>query len=483
MSKQAIKTALEKYPAVYATARAGYVAAALSWNELSTLARMGPSLLLRPFRRASALWRRELPVQNAPCFAIRWPDGVKGSEDLLMWARAFSHDAPSGRHSIYLPPETWAASTLAPIAAHYPEGCGLKISRSPGGANEPYAIPRPGHTVQRRYSMPHRQQLLIYNCLQIEGIAPRLYDVIELEDESGVRWAAYVVEHVRGGKPGAEHYESVTTKLRALEADGVIRLVTPGGWGGADFGSIDCNGNLIARPDGSAVYVDVHSFVLDRYEKHLLQTAQAAAAVSHFGSRSFILGGRGGSYLYQAVPGSPLPAKRSPSDRMLVWDELLASAGVSLDRKVVFDVGCNIGLMSAEYLRRGARWIHGWDMPAMVQATRRVLLGIGCTRFSLTGCVLSPDRALTADLPTHLAGVNADDAVVNYLAMRRHIGWLEGLRALPWRHMFYEGHEGDEPFDVYLSNLQAVVPVRVLGRRRVTDANSSDREIALIERI
>lgn len=478
-----IKSVLKGYPVLYKVVRATYRAVALGRHELSTLRRMGPSLFMRPIVGIGKSWRRALPVQSAIQRSIAWPEGVQDPSGLVAWAESRMLSISSGRHSIYLSPKTWHASSLAEIANHYPSGCGLKISREPGGVQSPYVISRSGHNLQRRYSMTHRQQALIFNFLHLKGIAPRLYDVLELQAPDGLRWAAYVVEHVEGSAPGEPEYQRIVGSLREQEANGVLRLVTPGGWDGTDFQKFGCNGNLIRRHDGSAYYVDVHSFVLHRYEKHLLEMANRAAAVSHFGGKSFILGGTSGKYLYQSIPGVPMPAKRSPGERMCLWDHLLMEAGVTLRDKVVFDVGCNLGLMSAEYLRRGSRWVHGWDMPRTIEATRQVLLSTGCTRFSLTPCELSASLNLIADVPEHVSGIKMQAGIVSYLAMRQHISWLPGLSALPWQFMLYEGHQGDRPFQVYLDDLAKIVDVRVLGFRRVSDANSAEREMALVERI
>src|SRR5690606_35212068 len=139
----------------------------------------------------------------------------------------------------------------------------------------------------------------------LRGIAPRLYDVIELVDQHGNRWAAYVVQHVSGREPVEADYEAMLRKLHALEDEGLIRLVTPGGWNGTGFRKFDCNGNLLVLPTGEQRYIDVHSFVLDQYERHLSQVADEASTASHFGGKSVILGGKSGRYLYQEIPGVP----------------------------------------------------------------------------------------------------------------------------------------------------------------------------------
>ena len=402
--------------------------------------------------------------------------------ELRSWCRENRQPHSEGGDSLYLPPTTWQASSLAPLRSRYPVDAGLKICKSTGDAESAYMGDRMGRSISRAVSFPHSKQLLTFNFLHLEEIAPRLYDLIEIAAESGRMWTAYVVQHIEAASvPSNDDLRRVVARLRSLERDKLIKLISGAGWGGIDFEEPDCNGNLICAADsGRSYYVDIHNFVLDRYEDHLLKVAERAVESSHFGGRSLLLGGK---YLYQEIPGVDLPAKRSPIERMATFDRLLAAAGISLENKVVFDVGCNLGLMGAEYLRRGARWLHGWDVSEVVGSSRAVLLSIGCTRFSLSGGRLHEEADLAAQLPPHLLSLDPNEVVLSYLAIRGHIGWLRALRQLPWRYMLYEGHQEDGDIDAYLAGLNELVPVRVAAKSRVTGGLSSSREVALIERL
>jgi hypothetical protein len=191
----------------------------------------------------------------------------------------------------------------------------------------------------------------------------------------------------------------------------------------------------------------------------------------------------GGRYLYQAVPGVQMPAKRDPAHRMAKLKDMLGQAGLAIEGRAILDIGCNIGLMGAQYLKNGALWLHGWDMPQVVEQTRRILLATGCTRFSLTGTQLGPDTDLLRNLPAFL-GPHLEQAVVSYLAIRGHVGWLPSLGTLPWAYMIYEGHE-DEDDAVSRAQIAAfsrTVPVDVLAERQIADGTSRPRYVSLLRR-
>jgi hypothetical protein len=276
--------------------------------------------------------------------------------------------------------------------------------------------------------VPHLSRLLSLNYQHLLNGAPRLYDLLEIRDGAKITWAAYVVED----------------SFAAPAAD---------------------------------------DSVLENYGSYLRELAASVTEQSHFGGRMRVLGGRTGYFLYQEIPGLDYPAKRSPRMRLQAWDALLQRAHVSIEGKVIFDIGCNLGLMGAEYLRRGARWVHGWDQPEVVEAARKVLLSVGCTRFSLTGKRLDQDVNLFSDVPAHLQAVDSQDAILSYLSVREHLGWLAGLSKLPWRYMLYEGHPEDRQIETYIRELNAWIPVRLLTTDRVSDGVTGTCDIALIERL
>jgi hypothetical protein len=393
----------------------------------------------------------------------------------------FKFDAPlpSGGHTIYLPPARFAQGPLAALARRYPADAGIKIMRKKGAAAERFVVAGGGHSqLHKALLSSHRGLLLVANRLFSEGVGSRIYDLIELVSGES-RWTAYVVANA--AEPGSvAEGTAVVGRLKQLVANESMTLVAPEGFGHGDFVAPQFGSNLWKDASGRAVYVDFQNFQVTGYERYLEDIARKAAADTHFGDRSLI---RGGTYLYQEVPGLGAAGKRGIADRMVVLDDLARRAGLDFKGRVVLDFGCNIGMMMAEYLRRGASWCVGWDMPVTVQHTERLLLAVGCTRFSLVGGLLGPTVPVAHAVPAFLQDA-AKGCVVSYLAVRGHMGFLEDLARLPWQFMLYEGHENDtaEQTREYLSELASKVAFKVAAESLYKDGDSRERYVAILQR-
>jgi hypothetical protein len=140
-------------------------------------------------------------------------------------------------------------------------------------------------------------------------------------------------------------------------------------------------------------------------------------------------------------------------------------------------------MMFAQYLALGALWCHGWDRAFVTPHTERLLLALGCTRFSLTGGDIAQSQSLDTDVP-HFVHQALDGCVISYLAVRGHLGWLDALARLPWSFLIYEGHESDtsEDFETFMKQLGTMVRFRIAGVRDYSDGDSDSRTIAILIR-
>jgi hypothetical protein len=476
-----LKAVLIQYPALFRAVRSSYIAYAGLQREIFALFHFAPQLIGLRSSHNDKAWQDALPVQQPLRVDAGAVTPTLNPQQIKAWCNARHLPFVEGSDAIYLPPETWRSTPLAPMLPQYPADAGLRIVQHAGNSNASHAAPKNSPGAQD-IDTSHQLQTLTLNYLHLQGIAPRLYDLMEIRDGSKVTWTAYAVEHMAASPLQPGDCEAIVNQLRALEQNGPLKLAKGAEWGDACFQPPGCNGNVL-RDGERIIFVDAHNFVLEGYGNYLRELAASVKELSHFGGRSRVLGGKTGSFLYQEFPGLDQPAKRSPRARLQAWEPLLARAGISIDDKIVFDVGCNLGLMGAEYLRRGVRWIHGWDRPEVVQAAHKVLLSVGCTRFSLTGGMLTSDTDLLAQLPDHLKAIGNDNGILSYLSVRDHIGWLPGLAALPWRYMLYEGHQDDRQIETYIAELNARIPVRLLTTDRVSDGVVGTHDIALIERL
>lgn len=449
-----------------------YVAMARVKNRFAVEWRVLRHLRLRDMWRAVSrnAWMAAIPSQQARRFTV--------STRFAALCNA-AHTQVSGAHALYLSPIAWEQSALADLRAHYPPDAGLKVVRQEGSISSgSYVSPGPYSRLQIGMLHSHAQLSVAANVLHLSGVGPRPYDLIEIAFPDGIH-VAYVGRHVQGRAPSRDEWSATMAALQRLRADDVLNVVAPGGFEHIDFREPDCNGNALVDSRGVVHYVDFQNFVLGDYESFLERAAREASAATHFGEASWL---RGGRYLYQTVPGLRLPAKRDVERRMAVISEMLALSGSTLAGSTVLDVGCNLGMIIASYLRLGAAWCHGWDLPSVTPFTERLLLGVGCTRFSLSGAALSANYPLRRDVPEFV--LTGRPVIVSYLAVRGHLGWLAELGTLPWSTLIYEGHEheGRAATMEHLEQFCALTSARVAEIATYRDGDSEPRELAILTR-
>jgi hypothetical protein len=445
--------------------------------EYKVLRQIGVRTLLRGdlWRRAS--WREVLPLQKV--WRIRFADGAFTTlAQLTAQMEATGLRFSAGGQTVYFPPDTIEASVLRELREHYPADVGVKIVRDPGDIATSHYISRANHSsINRRLTSNHGRLTLAANLLHLSALGPRLYDLVELECD-GTVWTAYVVQHVEGRQPTADECQEGLGRLQSLEAQGLVKVTLPNGWNNEDFQIPKCNRNALVDVAGNFHYVDFQNFVLADYEAFLKRLAVTSVESTHFGTESLI---RRGRFLYQSIPGVRLPARRNIQDRFSLISKLMVAAGLSVQDRLVLDIGCNIGMMMGEYLKAGARWCHGWDRAKVTPHSERLLLALGCTRFSLTGGDINRDRRLEDDIPSFLS---LSGCVVSYLAVRMHMGWLEALGRIPWAFLIYEGHQGEDrqQLDCKLAEFRQIVEFDVVGAGSYKDGMSDDRFVAVLRR-
>ncbi|MCC6176370.1 MAG: hypothetical protein IT305_13775 [Chloroflexi bacterium] len=394
----------------------------------------------------------------------------------------------AGRHALYVPPQARLADVLGTFVSAYPAEAGFKFVREagepeghPGSANGS-GLNAAGGPASARERLAHTA-----NGLYVLGLGPRLYDVAELS--AGNRsLVCLVVEHVEGGPVPNGDRRAFDERVRRLvgtnaggaAAFGGVRLGETNGAGRVN-GTVDGQADLLRRThDGQVLYVGGRPpCVVDR-DAILRRVLRSTTDRFHFGDRRLLRGGR--RYLYQSVPGVE-EGKRDTERRWTCFSALMRQHGITVNGRVVFDVGCNAGMMLAHALADGAHWGMGWDRPEVAPASDLLQVAMGNTRTRFVGAALSEAYPLSQDVPDWLRHA-AGDSIVFYLAVRRHIGMLTDLANLPWTTVLYEGHQNDAPAETERSIRIAEQRwgCRLLAMTEIVDGDSSSRPVALLVR-
>jgi hypothetical protein len=216
------------------------------------------------------------------------------------------------------------------------------------------------------------------------------------------------------------------------------------------------------------------------HDVRVRQVLRSATDSLHFGSSRLSRGGR--RYLYQSVPGLEA-GKRDTERRWRHLSALLAQHDLTVEGRVVFDVGCNAGMMLAHALADGAYWGVGWDRPHVAAAAERVQYAMGNTRTTIVGADLDEAYPLTRDIPPHL-GHRTADAILLYLAVWRHLGLLRDIQDLPWSTLLFEGHQGESSAQRarVFREVEQRWGCRLLASTMVSDGDSDARPVALFAR-
>lgn len=408
---------------------------------------------------------------------------IKNADDFRKWLKSKTLTYIEGRWTFYIPPQETLKNNLDFLPLYYPHDAGLKILKD-------FQTPdRAKYTDNRKnpYSRSALTRLLtptpiflvqVANYLYSHALGMRVYDLIALQ---GVQqtFTCYIVQHVDGIDPDMEEYELFMNRFRSILNLREITTIHKRIEKMKDFDPPSCNKNLIVRKeDKNALYVDFQGFLLDD-EKWLNRIIDEIKDIVHFGGVRFFRGGK--RYLYQSIPGVGV-RKRDNNVRWKHFIEMLQESGDSFSGKVVYDVGCNMGLMIYNALSEGAQWGIGWDLPAVVECAEKVLLALGATRFDLVDEEISMTTDFLSRVPIRYR--TQKNSILFFLAMTKHVGFVRGIKDLPWEYMFYEGHsnQGLETLMESLRNVSWLKNSQVVSNRCFADGDSPERTVLLLKR-
>jgi len=385
-----------------------------------------------------------------------------------------------GGWTFYLPPSPARAKAFPGLAEAFDGAVGLKILKDLRGPMDavytPHeANPAPGAALLRMMTPSPVALVRVANALKEAGLGVGVRDIVQL-DAAGSMATAYVVDHLTGGAPTAQHYTEFLDRLQQVLDQGDLVTAISSIKNALDFSGPDCNGNLILDGEGVPRYVDFQAFTFANERSAIAGVAARESQVTHFGGSRVH---RPGKYPYQGIPGLS-PGKRDVPLRWITYKELLDQVGVTLAGHVAVDVGCNAGLILYEALAGGARWGVGWDMPDVAAAARRLLASFGVTRATIIGGKISDTTDFVGGIPPHLGDT---PCILFHLAVSDHIGLPPTLARVPWTYMVYEGH-ADQDIQHARNELSAVdwLDPQVIQSRMVGDGDSPARPVLLLKR-
>ena len=267
------------------------------------------------------------------------------------------------------------------------------------------------------------------NLAAERGIAPRVYDIVRLEDGTLAQvtdWAPPGVE------PSLRGIEKLVQFLQGMEI-GTAKLVSPSGPSKWDIvtSMVNWSGDLFL--DWGGLYLKDPKKYLER----LVDRVSVGITVAQ--------NGKPASITYQALPELNLNGQRDTKHRI---------AAMQLERvnwygKTVLSLGCNLGAFCFYAERQGARRVVGVDRPMLAAPMREVANCLGYWNVDFIGIDLT-EQAGFIQRETNIKSFD----IVLALSVCNHVGgyasWIANLCA---DTLILEGHGGDDPAR-YLADLQ-----------------------------
>jgi hypothetical protein len=424
---------------------------------------------------ASMLRSRRESTRKASQREIKWSVPFPHCDEpaqLIRWLRSQGINVREGGHTFYLPPQENLGNFIPEIVDFYPSGSGFKILKNfgPPRQTEYLVKERTPFPILGRLVGAPQDQLVLANYMHSLDIGPRAWDLACWEGQ-GKSYTVFVVDHVNGEYSNAEQCMQFFNHLKRLITDSHLRILLPNWEKNDDFTLPDCHRNLIYSDKlGRVQYIDFQAFCLTSFDAWLKEATSNAngayrdivGAAPREGNRS--TSGAGGSYAGK-------------------WGQFITEsfrqASLSLDQRIVLDVGCGHGMALQASLTAGAAWGFGWDRPGAVKLAQDLLLSSGITRFSLSGVDLHQKYRLEDDIPVRFQSRLADAVVFVHEA----VGVPESLRAIPWRILVYEGDESNRVEDSYnLLRPLLNYDVSVIASSYVTSYDGCARPIIILYR-
>jgi hypothetical protein len=362
-----------------------------------------------------------------------------------------------GQHSIYLYRESDIKKINPLLAEFYPYPIGLKIIKGTELSSDqtPYYTSfklAPDTTrVGMRAVGSMKEKAFISNLLNLNGVAPRVYDIIKL-NFGWQSYFAFVVQPIQGEIVTGKEGSAFVSKLRrVLEEKGIEVL---GHKEHCDFQPPEFRNNIIADETG-VYYVDVQNFVMfsNAYQKKLANALQKKSIKRPMSDRD-------GHVALLAQPNSRKLSNENLKIYFSELNEFFEQYNVNLKNNTLLDIGCNWGFFIMFALSRNARWCVGLDTDAMIDTTRQLLYEKGFMRFDL----LAWNTAKLND-GSYLPFIKYD-----IIHIAHHIGEVKlskCLEKINFKTLLYEGYPHESVQDLKIKIERQAFKVDIIGHCRL----------------
>jgi PST family polysaccharide transporter len=404
--------------------------------------------------------------------------------ELIAWLRGQGLEVSEGGHTFYIPPQERLGDVIPSIINFYPPGTGFKILkdfRHPSRARYLYNHRKTLIVLKRLLGTP-QDRLVAANLMYLFGIGPRIWDLTCWKAQ-GKTYSVFVVDHVSGDCPTTHQFMSFLEQLKRLCVSTHLRILIPKWEENIDFIEPHCNKNLIySNTLGRVQYIDFQNFGLSNPNAWSQQIISIARQELKFNGNGRNGRSKSDDLLNQFTLERSALGDKNTVRRWSFISRVFRESSISLNGRLVLDIGCKSGATLRSSLVEGAVWGIGWDRPEVVAYSECLLLSLGATRFSMIGADLEGKYQLEDDIPESLRS-RMPEAVVFYLSAGGYGGALENLCAIPWRILVYEGRDSERSED-FPNMLKSMLTddLKVIGSSYLAGSDSSVRPLSIILR-
>jgi hypothetical protein len=285
-----------------------------------------------------------------------------------------------GRHTVYIASKNDIDRISAGLRERYWQQFGVKIikSRQMAVDGTPYYTSSQLAPASTWFSMfavgSVAEKMVVSNLLHLEGVAPRVIDLVKFESHDGTWRYAQIVEHVGNkvvtGEQGVEFMRSFTNALKTLG------LETMSIKEHSDLRPPDFRGNILCDEEGHCRYVDIQNFIFKNNVKIRSILSDIKKRYEDY-SAVFIIEEL---IKYSFYKRKSINLAEILSDKVRVF---LQNNRLEINRSIIIDSGEDFGFFSMLFLHLGASWCTLLRGEEDHQLIEEIFIILGYSRFSV----------------------------------------------------------------------------------------------------